>query len=143
MSLGMEKRKVRVVLDTNIIFSAIISAGKPREILELVLREKLIGVTSDVLVSELLEILSKKFGYTDNQLEEVKEAVKEAFAWVSPGNELNTVRDRDDNRVIEAAVAGRCDYIVTGDKDLLVLRQYKSIKIVKPKDFVCINLQLR
>lgn len=125
----MEKRKVRVVLDTNIIISAIISAGKPREILELVLQEKLIGVTSEVLISELLEILSKKFRYAIDQLEEVKNGLKETFVCVSPQNELDVVRDRDDNRVLEAAVEGNCSYIVTGDKDLLVLGQYKDIKI--------------
>lgn len=55
---------------------------------------------------------------------------------VSPKKRITVVRDSTDNKIIEAAVEGKCEYIVTGDKDLLVLGKYKNIKIVSPKEFL-------
>lgn len=46
------------------------------------------------------------------------------------------LRDQDDNRVLETAVVGNCNYLVTGDKDLLSLKQYEYVHIVTPTDFL-------
>lgn len=55
---------------------------------------------------------------------------------VEPAHRLDVSRDADDNRVLEAAVAGSADYIVTGDRDLLELGSHAGIRIVTPADFV-------
>jgi uncharacterized protein len=61
---------------------------------------------------------------------------------VVPGERLNVVaRDVDDNRIVETAVAGKSEAIVTGDKDLLSLKEYAGIKMVKVGEFL--NLSLR
>ena len=49
---------------------------------------------------------------------------------------INAVRDDDDNRVLEAAVEGKCEYVVTGDEDLLSLQNYGGIKIITPAEFL-------
>lgn len=126
----------KVVLDTNILISGIGFKGSPREILSLVLDDKITAVTSPILLAELREVIFKKFPKLVTQLAIVEERIKEGFLIVSPRKTLNLARDKDDNRVLEAAVEGGCDYIVTGDRDLLELGKYKKIRIVTPAQFL-------
>ena len=50
--------------------------------------------------------------------------------------ENRVCRDPDDDNILAAAISGKCDCIITGDKDLLVLRQYEGINIFNPRDFL-------
>ncbi len=54
---------------------------------------------------------------------------------VSPDQKVNVCRDKKDNFLIESALEGKADYLVTGDDDLLLLNPFQNIKIIKPKDF--------
>lgn len=134
----MEKNlsKLRVVLDTNVIIYAIISKGKPREIFELVLNRTIEGITSKVLLTELGEVLSKKFHMRDINISFIESELKEALEVVQPKEFINVAADEADNRVLEAAVEGKCVYIITGDEALLELKKYKRIQIVSPANFV-------
>ncbi len=56
---------------------------------------------------------------------------------VSPKEKFDVIKkDKDDNKIIDAAVEGKVDYIVSSDKHLLDLKQFKGIKIVTPKEFL-------
>ncbi|MBI2040465.1 putative toxin-antitoxin system toxin component, PIN family [Candidatus Microgenomates bacterium] len=55
---------------------------------------------------------------------------------MAPHETLHILRDEDDNRVLEAAREGNCDFIVTGDQDLLDLGKYKKIKILTSEEFL-------
>lgn len=55
---------------------------------------------------------------------------------IEPTSKFEVVRDKKDNKIIECAFDGQADYIVTGDPDLLVLNEFRGIKIRSPKDFV-------
>lgn len=138
MSLGMDVNPLRVVLDTNILISAIHFGGKPRMILNLVEESNstIKAIASPVLLAELGETFAKKFNFDQGHVEEIKSTIEDGFELVYPKKELDVVRDRDDNRVLEAAVEGNCEYIITGDKDLLRLKVYRSIKIVTPQQFL-------
>ena len=48
----------------------------------------------------------------------------------------NVSRDTDDNKILKCALEGNADFIITGDKDLLVLKEYKNIKIINPKGYL-------
>ena len=132
----MKKAQVRSVLDTNILISAIIFGGNSEKIIESVQENKITAITSHVLLSELTEVLVKKFHFTPDKIYLVEELIKENFTIVQPSEIVNIVRDKDDNRVIEAAIKGKCQYIVTGDRDLLELKTHKEIKIVTPEIFL-------
>ncbi len=129
-------KKLQAVLDTNVIVSAIIYRGKPRQILELAYEENFQGIISPILFSELTEVLIKKFSLSAGEIGLVEEEIKESFKVVHPKDTINIQKDMDDNRVLEAAVEGRCDYIITGDKELLDSGVYKEIKIVTPDQFL-------
>lgn len=132
----MLKSQPKIVVDTNVIISAIIFGGKPRKIIKLIQENKVTASTSPILIAELLEILAKKFQFTPDKIELVQELIKENFAIVYPSEIVHIASDEDDNRVLEAALKGNSNYIVTGDKDLLDIRIFKNISILKPDDFL-------
>lgn len=136
MAANPKNNPLRVVLDSNILISAYVFGGKPETILQQVVDEKIEGITSQILVSEFLDVLRKKFGVTKAQILEIKEEIEDAFETVFPTETLKITRDDDDNRVLEAAVEGNCKYIVTGDKELLGLKSYQSVKIVTADQFL-------
>lgn len=132
----MVKDPVRVVLDTNILASALVYGGNPKKVLLLALSKQVQVVISPLLQAELIDIIAKKFPLSLEIMNLFKKEVQKNFIIVQPTQTLNIVRDTDDNRVLEAAIEGRCNYIVTGDKDLLDLGSYKDIKIVTATEFL-------
>lgn len=127
---GAKPTKIRLVLDTNIIISALLFGGKPRELFQLALKGDVFAVTSEVLLLELSQILTGKFGFSKEKAKIVVAKIKESFLVVAPSKEIHILKDEPDNRVLEAAVAGKVRYIVTGDKALLELKEYKKVKII-------------
>lgn len=132
----MEENPLNIVLDTNVIISAIVFGGKPRQLLTLIQENKIAAYTTPLLIAELLEILVKKFQFAPKKVALVQELLNESFSIVYPSETIHIVRDEDDNRVLEAAIEGSCTYIVTGDKDLLEIKTFRNISILKPDDFL-------
>lgn len=126
----------KVVLDTNVIVSAIGFGGKPGQVFLLALEEEILAVTSEVLLAEVQEILIKKLAMSSSDVELIIAEIEDKFEVVAPKKSLHVVRDEDDNRILEAAREGNCDYIVTGDSDLLDLGKYKKIKILTAEEFL-------
>lgn len=126
---------MRVVFDTNVLISALVFGGLPRALLIRVLRGEVTLVTSSVLLNELEEVLVVRFAH-DASLARTVRAEIELLAEVVEAPELARVaRDRDDDAVLAAAIAGKASAIVTGDRDLLVLVEHEGIRIVTPRDF--------
>lgn len=127
---------ISVVVDTNVLISALLFGGKPREILRMVIDRDILAVISPALILEFLEVLAKKFLFPHKRLLLVEKKVKKTFRLVYPTEHIEVLHDQPDNRVLEAARAGECRYIVTGDKELLGLESYKTIAITTPKQFL-------
>lgn len=136
MNSGMAKTPPKVVLDTNLFISALIFGGKPEKVYTLVLEKQIIGVTSQILIAELIEILIKKFEFEPSRIKQLQRITKKHFKIVYPDKIINVLRDEDDNRVLEAAIKGNCNFIVTGDSDLLTLKTFRKIKILTPENFL-------
>ncbi len=130
MNSGMAVNTTRVLIDTNILISALVYGGKPQDLLELVIIKQITGITSLPLLVELVETLTRKFNFSPQKVYQVERKIRKSFEFVRPTKTLDVVRDKDDNRVLEAAVEGDCDFIITGDRDLLELCKYKKIKII-------------
>lgn len=135
MNSGMAK-KPRVVLDSNIIISAVVYRGKPRQVLELAFEGNIQAYTSPILLAELTEVLTKKFLLSSEEINLIEQELKEVFEIVHPTKTFHLQKDEDDNRVLEAAVEGKCDFIVTGDKELLQLGSFRAIKIMDADQFL-------
>lgn len=132
----MVRAPLKVVLDTNVLISSIIFGGNPKKVVQLVLEKQIIGVTSKVLLAELSEVLAKKFNFEEQRIIHLDQKIKKAFILTQPTKTLKIVNDEPDNRVLEAAVESDCHYIVTGDKELLNLNKFKSIRIVTVAKFL-------
>lgn len=129
-------RSHRVVLDSNILISALIFKGKPDRVVTLAQRQIFQAVTSEVLLAELYKVLTDKFIYSQSEIVMFDANLRSFTEVVMPTESLAVVDDETDNRVLEAAIAGNCDYIVTGDKLMLALGKYKKIKILSVNEFL-------
>ena len=139
MSIDTEKSHPRVLFDTNILISALVFGGKPAKILMAAVDGEFQLVTSNSLIAELIDVVNKKFPLSMQDLELLKEQINNKFDIVSPTESLDVLDDADDNRVLEAAVKGKCEFIVTGDKELLDLGGYLKIRIVSVSEFLKIG----
>lgn len=126
----------RLVIDTNVLVSAIIYKGKPREVFDLAIEDKIKPVISEPLFAELMEVLTKKFVLSEETLDLVESEIKDIFTVVHPTKTINVLDDKDDNRVLEAALEGNCDLIITGDKQMLRLGEFKGIRIITVSQFL-------
>ena len=132
---------MRLVLDTNILISAIIYGGKPRIVHELIINKEHIGFTSPVLLAELSDVLRKKFSYTESAIASIERQIRKYYHMVLPRELIDILRDIADNRVLEAGIEGECDVIISGDIDLLKLGTYRAIKIITPAAFFAFSLK--
>ena len=130
---------LRIVLDTNIYISAIRFGGKPEQILSSGRRKETEILVSEDILGEIAKVLRKKFEFNNLQIDETLREIRHITYLTSPENTLKIVKeDMPDDRVLECAVEGKADYIVSGDKHLLSLKEYQGIKILRPKDFLIV-----
>lgn len=132
----MVSRPPKVVLDTNILISSIIFGGKPEQILRKVIEKEVENVTSPALLAELNRILAEKFNFEYESIRLIEKQMRKDFILTQSTDILNILKDEADNRVLEAAVKENCDYIVTGDKQILKLSRIKNTKIVTSTKFL-------
>lgn len=127
---------LRVTLDTNIIISALLFGGNSRKIVEKIVNREFRVYTSPRLISELKEVLIKKFKFSNEKIANLEVQILSLFTVINPTKSITVARDPDDNRVLEVAIESGSKIIVTGDKDLLDLKDYKRIRIINPKAFL-------
>lgn len=128
-----------VVLDTNVYLSGIIFGGNPRHILDLIIENKISTITSPAILLEISQKLEKKFKWSKNQTLVIIKTIGKSAKLVCPQKKLSIVRaDKSDNKIIEAAIESKANYIVTGDKHLSRIKKYQRIKILSPAEFLTI-----
>ena len=136
----MSTEKARIVLDTNVIVSAIISKeGMPATILELLFKGKVINFTTDEIIAELIEVLGRDFiketasgDYRDFILSEL---LSHSIALEPIYHEFVIREDKSDDKFINCALTANAD-IVSGDRHLLSLGKYKDIVVLSPREFL-------
>ena len=131
---------MKVVFDTNIFVSAFMISGSRAEqaMLKIVEgRDRLIF--SKAILQELLTTLSRKFSRDREELAHVAVFLGEIGERVEPKRKVTLLKDEPDNRILECALAGRADAIITGDRAILVLGRYKGIKMMTLKEYLVIS----
>jgi len=94
-------------------------------------------VTSSALLAEFKRMaLHPKFDFTEAEVEEFFDGLIEVASVVEPNMSLDITRDPKDNMVLECALEGRAEYVISGDNDLLSLDEFKDIRIVTAKEFL-------
>ena len=125
---------MRVVLDTNVLVSAVLFGGTSRILLIQATRGEVDLVTSPALLDELEDVLVEKFEFSREAARATRSEVESLADIVEAVNVPRICRDPDDDQVLATAVLGIVDAIVTGDEDLLVLKSHEGIDIVTPGD---------
>jgi putative PIN family toxin of toxin-antitoxin system len=134
---------VKVVFDTNILVSALVfPQGRAEAALARIIEERDELILSRAILDELLGVLARKFARDADELAHTALFLSELAHVAKPRRKLAVVRDDPDNRIIECAVAGRADAIVTGDRELLALREYQGIRIVSLSEFLDANTRV-
>lgn len=130
----------KVVIDTGVFVRALINpSGVNAQLFQLAHKYEVI--VSEPIIEELIEVLyrsslrNKYLCITKINIKEILEVIKVA-KHVVPKRKIVICRDPDDNKFIECAVEGKVDYIISGDKDLLDMKEYEGIKIVSGTEFV-------
>jgi putative PIN family toxin of toxin-antitoxin system len=126
---------VRLVCDTNVLIAGLVADGLCRDIVKRRLPRHEI-FTSKALLAELEEKLRQKFGVDPGDvpflaLYRARANIIDAAPLAEP-----ICRDHDDDEVLAVAIASRSDAIVTGDKDLLILKSHAGIPILSPRQLV-------
>lgn len=125
----------RVVLDANVFVSGIVWGGNPEKVLKLWQGGEFWLFISPSNLLEILEVLSR-FKVQPEIIRKLKISIENHATKVVPRSRFKICRDPKDNQYLNLCFDCRADYLVTGDKDLLVLKEFKETKILNPKKFL-------
>lgn len=127
---------MRIVIDTNVLISGVFFGGFPRDILSAVVSHKITACATTDIINEyedtVQEMISRKQGHINRAI--LSPLIK-AMEIIEPVTHIEICRDPDDNKFLECAKDSHALYIVSGDKDLLIIEQFGNIQIVTAKDF--------
>lgn len=130
---------MRVVFDTNVLVSAALKPGSLPDIALAICRQGSVAqsVTSPFILDEFRRVLSIKLRTAPASVETSLRAIRKHSEVVFPVDTLDTIHaDPTDNRILECAVEGRADAIVSGDRHLLALKRFRKIPILTVREFV-------
>lgn len=138
--MGKKKEEItRVVLDTNILVSALLFRGEVSRLVELWKKGKIVPLISQATFKEFRDVLAyPKFSLTEKEIKTIiEDEILPFFEIIDVQEEISgSCRDPKDDKFLACAISASADYIVSGDKDLCDMRMYKSIRIIKVSDFL-------
>jgi len=128
---------MKVVFDTNIYISAFVfKGGSAEKAIQRILNNSDILIVSKPIVEETLRILAEKFERNIEELSRTAVFMSEMAITVEPVERLNVLLDEPDNRILECALEGDADKIVTGDKAMLSLSAYETVEIISLRSYL-------
>lgn len=130
---------MRVVFDTNVLISALVFPGKQAD---LALNRAIDGrdelLMSRAILDELLTVLARKFSRDREQLSRLAVWLSDLATWITPTTHISQLADEPDNRILECAITGKAEAIVTGDGELLALGKFEGIPILTLREYLSI-----
>ena len=135
---------MRVTLDTNVLVSAFISKrGHSADVLDLIVTfDEITLVLSNAILEEFMDVMNRKevaarFDYSKTDITRFEASIRGVAEIVAVRSSLKAVReDPDDDVVVNTAIDGRADYIVSGDRHLRELKRFQGVRIVSPRAFL-------
>ncbi|TSC87591.1 MAG: putative toxin-antitoxin system toxin component, PIN family [Microgenomates group bacterium Gr01-1014_7] len=126
---------MRVVLDTNIYIAAALKGGFSEEIIKILAKTiSLTTVISEEILTELVDKLTNKFNRPQEDINNYVSRIRKFIEIVEITEKISVIiRDPKDNKILECAVSGQADLIVSLDQDLIKLKTFRGIGIIHPK----------
>jgi len=131
------REKPKAVIDTNIFISALLGSKTCKHLYEGLEKEHFQLILSPDLLTELEEVVKRaKLELDGREVESFIGLIKRRSIKVIPSEKITLCRDLKDNLVLESAIVIKTDFIVTGDRDLLILSPFRKIPIITPAKFL-------
>jgi len=128
---------LKVIFDTNIFISAfVIPGGKAEKAYSYAIKGNFTLYTSVFILTETAQKLREKFGWEEQRIIRLLKSISKVAKVIKTQPFLHLLTDEPDNRILECALDVEASFIVTGDRHLLALKNYKGINIVKLADFL-------
>jgi putative PIN family toxin of toxin-antitoxin system len=127
---------IRALFDTNVFLSAIVFGGNPERVFLLARERRIQLLVSPAILMEMAFILKEKFGWSDRAAADAVRTIGRAAELIKPSTTVSVLKDDGDNRILECAVEGHADVIVSGDHHLLDLKEYQGLAILRPTEFL-------
>lgn len=130
--------KKKIILDTNILISALGWEGNPKIIFNKVIKRELELILSFKQLNEIKRVIEyPKFKFTEYQKQKFLSLLLEVSTLIETKTEVNIIKeDPDDNLILEPVNEIKIDYIISGNDHLLNLKKFKDAKIVSAKEFL-------
>ena len=127
---------MNIVFDTNVLISAFVFGGTSGNVLEFCIENDDLYV-SEWIINEITKVLDSKFHFPQKEIETIRSLINAGFNIINPHTPLPVLcRDKDDNNILQLAESIKANFIITGDKDLLILKRYRKTNIVMPSEFL-------
>lgn len=128
---------MRAVLDTNIYISALVfPGGRAEKAVHAAADGRFDLLISKPIMLEVLDVLARKFGRDPEELSRVALFLADLARRVRPRKKLTILRDDPDNRILECALSGHAEMVVTGDQAMLKLERVEEVRILTLRDFL-------
>ena len=128
---------MRAVFDTNVLVAAFVfPGGRGEEAMQRIIEEHDELLLSRPIVDELLGVLARKFARDAEELARVAVFLDGIGTMVKPPRRLRVLADGPDNRILECALAGGAHIIVTGDRAILALGEYRGVRILSLRNYL-------
>lgn len=143
-SKSLNNQKLKAVFDTNVYIAALLRPGLAEELVRRGLRGDFVIIICPEIIEELVKKLKNKFRFPTEKIAGYVNLIRDRTKTVKIENKLFVIKkDLDDNKILECAIAGRSDLIISLDKDLLRLKKYQGIAIMHPKTFYWIIPEIK
>ena len=127
---------MKIVIDTNVLISGVFFGGFPRKILSAVVSQKITACATTEIINEYEEIVQEMINRKQGHINKsILSPLIKVMEIIEPVIHVEICRDPDDNKFLECAKDSHALYIVIGDKDLLVIKQFENVQIVTAKSF--------
>ena len=127
---------MKVVFDTNVLLSATLwENSEAQKLLFKLIKEDAKIFSSNPIIEEYQTVLKRDFLYSDEESNKIIEKILTFLDVVQPTEKISIIKeDPDDNKILECALSSQSELIITYDNHLLELKEFRGIKIIKPKD---------
>ena len=129
---------MRITVDTNFLISATQwDYSVAHKLLKVFINQDVKLFTTKEILDEFAEVLQRDFMYNKDDINNIIEKILSFVELIESDQKIDVIKDdTDDNKVIECAISSNSDFIITYDKHLLKLREYRGIKIIKPEEAI-------
>jgi len=129
---------MKLVLDTNVFISSFFWGGNPRKVMMRIVDGKDMLFVSNEILQEVFSVMARpKFGIDHRQVTHFIDSIEEISYRVNLlGLVQGVCRDSDDDKILECGVLGKVDFIISGDNDLLSLKEFQGIPIITASEYM-------